>query len=74
MEPPPNLTATSVMGPPPPATSMQVGSFLSAHEVEFAHPQIPPSSSRQRPQANTGGLNDTSANTHHVMNSNYNQI
>jgi hypothetical protein len=74
MEPPPNLTATSVMGPPPPATGMQVGSFLSTHHVEFVHPQVPPASSRQRPQVNAGDLNDASANTHHGMNSNYNQI
>lgn len=74
MEPPPNVTATSVMGPPPPATNMQVGSFLSSHHVEFAHPQGPPAPSRQRPQANAGVLNDASANTHHGMNSNYNQI
>jgi hypothetical protein len=74
MEPPPNVTATPIMGPPPPATNMQVGGFLDSHHVEFTHPPGPPAPPRQRSQNNAGNLNDTSGNTHHGMNSNYSQI
>ena len=75
MEPPPNVTATPIMGPPPPATNMQVGSFLDSHHVEFAHPQGPAAPSRQRSQQeNTGNLSDSSPNNHHDINTNYNQI
>ena len=75
MEPPPNVAATSIMGPPPPATHMQVGGFLDSHHVEFVHPQGPAATSRQRSQQdNTGNLSNASSNTHHDVNSSYNQL
>ena len=59
-----SVSTSSVMGPPPTVSNSLVVGFMDSQQVEFAHP--PP---RPRPQDN----NETS-NTHHGMNSNYNQM